>query len=314
MRDILIFWTKKGVDGFRCDVAEMVPVEFWEWVIPQVKAQHPDLIFIAEAYNSKVYEKYLTQGKFDYLYDKVGLYDGLKKLIKNDSNASVSDISKVWQYESATFGNQMLRFLENHDEERLASSVFAGDAKLALPAMVVSATLSGGPVMIYFGQEVGEPAGISEGYIGDDTQNARTTIFEYWGVPSHQKWMNNGKFDGALLSLSEKKLRNDYQKILKIASTNDALLNGKITEVSAVETMNNRMYGFYRYTANKRVLVMVNFDRKLKLEAEIKIPNFILGKIKPNAKDLLSNKMIPSINNSTLSIQLNPGDAQIIEF
>jgi glycosidase len=314
MRDILIFWTNKGVDGFRCDVAEMVPVEFWEWVIPQVKIHNTNLIFIAEAYNSKVYQKYLNQGKFDYLYDKVGLYDGLKKLIKNESNANVNDISTVWQFESANFGNQMLRFLENHDEERLASTAFAGDAKLGIPAMVVCATLSGGPVMIYSGQEVGEPAGISEGYIGDDTQNARTTIFEYWGLPNHQKWMNNGKFDGALLSPQEKQLRSDYQNILKVASTNDALLNGDIAAVTPTETMNNKMYGFFRFSAKQRILVIVNFDRKQELKAEIEIPKLILGEQKPNPKDLLNNKIIKSINNTTLSVQLHPGSAQIIEF
>ena len=34
MRDILLYWAQKGVDGFRCDMAEMVPFEFWGWVIP----------------------------------------------------------------------------------------------------------------------------------------------------------------------------------------------------------------------------------------------------------------------------------------
>jgi len=152
MRDILIYWTKKGVDGFRCDMAEMVPISFWNWVIPQVKKVNSDLIFLGEAYNPKVYKQYLEEGKFDYLYDKVGLYDGLKRLVKNESNADVKDIRYVWQVESAGFGKNMLRFLENHDEERIASAGFAGKAELALPAMVVSATLGSGPVMLYFGQ------------------------------------------------------------------------------------------------------------------------------------------------------------------
>ncbi len=150
MRDILIFWTHKKVDGFRCDMAEMVPVEFWNWVIPQVKQVNPQIIFIGEAYNPKEYKTYFTTGGFDFLYDKVGLYDGLKRLIKNEDNGNVSDITYVWSNESKGFSSNMLRFLENHDEERIASDGFAKDPWLAIPAMVVSATLSSGPVMIYF--------------------------------------------------------------------------------------------------------------------------------------------------------------------
>jgi hypothetical protein len=126
--------------------------------------------------------------------------------------------------------------------------------------------------------------------------------------------MNNGKFDGALLSPQEKQLRSDYQNILKVASTNDALLNGDIAAVTPTETMNNKMYGFFRFSAKQRILVIVNFDRKQELKAEIEIPKLILGEQKPNPKDLLNNKIIKSINNTTLSVQLHPGSAQIIEF
>jgi glycosidase len=51
MLDILLFWASKKIDGFRCDMAEMVPVEFWEWAIPQVKKKYPKILFIAEVYN-----------------------------------------------------------------------------------------------------------------------------------------------------------------------------------------------------------------------------------------------------------------------
>ena len=312
MRDILIFWTKKGVDGFRCDMAEMVPIAFWNWVIPQVKKVNPDLIFLGEAYNPQVYKQYLEDGKFDYLYDKVGLYDGLKKLIKNEPTADVKDIRQVWQVESAGFGKHMLRFLENHDEERIASAGFAGKAELALPAMVVSATLGAGPVMLYFGQEVGEPGKGAEGYGGDDN---RTTIFDYWGVPNHQKWMNNGAFDGKKLDESQRQLRAYYQQLLKVTTASDAVLNGEIYDVPQAGNMNNHMYAFIRYSGKQRLLVVANFDRTQTLEANIEIPDQIL-KVKNSVPvtELLTDKKLNIPAGTSIPVKLAPVSAQVIEF
>lgn len=312
MRDILIFWTNKGVDGFRCDMAEMVPIAFWNWVIPQVKKVNPDLIFLGEAYNPQVYKQYLEDGKFDYLYDKVGLYDGLKKLIKNEPTADVKDIRQVWQVESAGFGKHMLRFLENHDEERIASAGFAGKAELALPAMVVSATLGAGPVMLYFGQEVGETGKGAEGYGGDDN---RTTIFDYWGVPNHQKWMNNGAFDGKKLDESQRQLRAYYQQLLKVTTASDAVLNGEIYDVPQAGNMNNHMYAFIRYSGKQRLLVVANFDRTQTLEANIEIPDQIL-KVKNSVPvtELLIDKKLNIPAGTSIPVKLGPVSAQVIEF
>lgn len=308
MRDILVYWASKGVDGFRCDVAEMVPVEFWEWVIPEVKKSYPKLIFIGEAYNPAAYKSYLTKGNFDYLYDKVGLYDGLKKLIRNEQGANVKDISKVWQIESAGFGDRMLRFLENHDEERIASAGFAGKAEYAIPAMVVSATLSGGPVMLYFGQEVGEPAKGIEGFGGDDN---RTTIFDYWGVPEHQKWMNKGAFDGALLAPEQKRLREFYKKLMHIAGHSEALIKGDIVEIPLSD---DRMYAFVRYTENQRLLIVANFDRTRSMERTVEIPAALLKRKEIiRSTDLLANLEVAHTLQS-LTLKVLPGTAQIIEF
>ncbi len=312
MRDILIVWTHKGVDGFRCDMAEMVPIAFWNWVIPQVKKVNPDLIFIGEAYNPKVYKQYLDEGKFDYLYDKVGLYDGLKRLIRNEPNADVKDIRFIWQQESAGFGHHMLRFLENHDEERIASAAFAGKAELALPAMVVSATLGGGPVMLYFGQEVGEPGKGQEGFGGDDN---RTTIFDYWGVPNHQKWMNGGLFDGHKLNGAQQNLRNYYKQLLKVTSKSDAVLNGKIYEVPVTGNMNNRMYAFIRYSGKQRLLVVANFDRNQTLSANIEIPDQVLrAKSSVPVTELLTDKKLNIPAGTNIPVTLAPVSAQVIEF
>ena len=202
MREILVYWTNKGVDGFRCDMAEMVPVEFWSWVIPEIKKVNPSILFIAEIYTPSSYPPYLDTGKFDILYDKVQLYDTLKHIIQQ--RGSTHNIPAIWR-SLRGYNKNMLRFLENHDEQRIASADFAGKAENAIPAMLVSATLFTGPVMIYFGQEVGEPGQGAEGFGGED---GRTTIFDYWGVPQHQKWVNDGAFDGGQLNDSEKALRD----------------------------------------------------------------------------------------------------------
>ncbi|WP_316823382.1 alpha-amylase family glycosyl hydrolase [Pedobacter gandavensis] len=308
MKAILSYWAGKGVDGFRCDMAEMVPVAFWEWVIPELKKEYPELIFIGEAYNPAVYHTYLTKGHFDYLYDKVGLYDGLKKLIRNEPEANVQEVSKVWQVQTAGFGNHMLSFLENHDEERIASAGFAGDAIHGIPAMVVSATLSAGPVMLYFGQEVGEPGKGLEGFGKEDN---RTTIFDYWGVPEHQKWMNNGAFDAALLDSKQQELRHFYKDLMQISANSEAITKGEILEIPLNE---NRVYAFLRYTKGQRLLIVANFDRNKVLERNLEIPDSVLKneEIK-NAKDLLSKHKVENTSQS-LYLKILPGTAQIIEF
>ncbi|MEI6946952.1 alpha-amylase family glycosyl hydrolase [Paraflavisolibacter sp. H34] len=317
MRDILLFWAGKKVDGFRCDMAEMVPVEFWSWVIPQVKKATPHIIFIGEAYNSKEYPNYLTRGQFDFLYDKVGLYDGLKRLIRDEPAADVADITRVWKEESRGFSSRMLRFLENHDEERIASDGFAKDPWLAVPALVVSATLGSGPVMLYSGQEVGEPAGGKEGFGGDDN---RTTIFDYWGVPEHQKWMNGGRFDGGGLSPDQKKLRNVYATLLRAAATQPALRTGKFYELNGTGC-NNRQYAYLRYTAKHRVLVVVNFHRSQALDTKILLPQALkqelgLSHKRPlPARDLLGGRKSKTLNIDTgIPVHVPPAGACIISF
>lgn len=311
MRDILTFWTNKGVDGFRCDMAEMVPLAFWAWVIPEVKKVNPDLIFIGEAYDPAKYQSFLTTGKFDYLYDKVGLYDGLKRLIRSEDQADVNDIRKVWQAD-AGFNNHLLNFLENHDEERIASAGFAGKAELALPAMVVSATLSGGPVMTYFGQEVGEPGKGAEGFGGEDN---RTTIFDYWGVPEHQKWMNGGAYDGGRLSPEQKELRSYYARLLQLAGSSEAIAKGEFWEIPVGGNMNKRMYGFVRYTKTQRLLVLVNFDRHYRMESQVQIPESILqGRAVTGVQDKLSDHKIDAIKENTIPVWVLPMSAQILAF
>jgi len=315
MKDILVFWANKNVDGFRCDMAEMVPVEFWNWVIPQIKEVNPNIIFIAEIYNPKQYEKYISQGKFDYLYDKVGLYDGIKRLIRNEPKADVKDISHVVNVESKGFSPKMLRFLENHDEERIASKGFAGDPAYAKPGMVVSATLSGGPVMIYFGQEVAEPGKGIEGFSGDDN---RTTIFDYWGVPEHQRWMNNGAFDGGKLSAEQHQLRKFYGDLLRISKDTEAIARGEFAELPNQPQFNNRMYAYVRYTANERILVVANFNRSKTLKTHINLPKELIAEVMKGQieiQDLLKGESFSADPVSGgIPVNLGPSDALVYKF
>jgi glycosidase len=260
MKDILVFWANKKVDGFRCDMAEMVPVEFWEWVIPQVKTVNPQIIFIAEIYNPAEYKNYITTGKFDFLYDKVQLYDTLRLLISGQR--STMDIHNIYQSLSG-INNNMLHFLENHDEQRIASRFFAGDMWKGVPAMVISATLDRGPVMIYCGQEVGEPGAGAEGFQTDD---GRTTIFDYWGMPEHQKWMNNGKFNGDSLNLEQKQLRQFYTDLLNLAAKNPAITQGGYMDLTAFNisagNFDNKVHAFVRYAGEERLLIVTSFNTK----------------------------------------------------
>ncbi|MBA4853540.1 alpha amylase C-terminal domain-containing protein [Emticicia sp. BO119] len=300
MRDILLFWATKGVDGFRCDMAEMVPKEFWGWVIPEVKKINPHIIFIAEIYNPSAYWSYINEGKFDYLYDKVGLYDSLRRLMQGGGDAN--DITKVWQNESGNFANHMIRFLENHDEHRICSKFFVGDAFKAVPSMILSATLHSSPVMLFFGQELGVNPNTAEGFSGDD---GRTTIFDYWGVPEFQNWVNNYKYDGGKLTSEQKKIRKFYADLLKFVNTSDAVQNGQFFDLQYVNNHGQspnyndlKIFSYLRFTEKQKLLFICNFDLENSYSTDVSIPKgaWEMMKINPlekhTFKGVFGNKLI----------------------
>lgn len=276
MRDILLFWANKQVDGFRCDVAEMVPVEFWKWVIPQVKEVNDEILFIAEIYNPAQYHNYIENGNFDFLYDKSLLYDALRLLVEGQRNTK--DIVAI-QQQLQGINHNMLHFLENHDEQRLASDFFAGDMWKGVPAMVISALIDRGPVMIYCGQETGENGEGVEGFSGND---GRTTVFDYWGIPQHQKWMNGGKFDGELLDLEHKQLRMFYSDILNLAGKNPAFGEGDYFDLTAYNiqagNMTDKMHAFLRVSGDERFLIVNGFNKEDQM-ARIQIPKEMISNI-----------------------------------
>ena len=270
MRDILLFWASKNIDGFRCDMAEMVPVEFWGWVIPQIKAVYPQIIFIAEVYNPNEYRNYLFNGQFDYLYDKVGLYDTLRALTCGYDSAT--SIQYRWQSLEG-IQHRMLNFLENHDEQRIASDYFAGNGAKAIPAMIVSECMNTNPVMVYFGQELGESGMDCEGFSGKD---GRTTIFDYWSIDSIRRWRNKGKFDGNTLTIEEKRLQSFYTTLLNLCNTEKAISKGEFYDLTysnleGCAFNEHKQYTFIRKYENEVLLIVVNFDES-PVQVGINIP------------------------------------------
>lgn len=276
MTDVLLYWTKKGVDGFRCDMAEMVPVEFWAYAIPKVKALNPEVVFIAEIYNPQEYRNYIFKGGFDYLYDKVGLYDGIRHIMENKSGATTADITRVWQNESGDFANHMLRFLENHDETRLNSPGFAASNFWStIPGMVLTASMHDGPLMVYFGQEFGEKAQEIEGFNEADD---RTTMFDFYRVDTHQRWLNGGKFDGGKLTAAEKEIDTFYTSLIAWINSSEVIQQGKFFDLQYAQNASypkDKVYAYLRYTATGRNLIICNFD-SIKHDFTIEIPTLAL--------------------------------------
>jgi glycosidase len=259
MLDILTYWVEMGVDGFRCDMAEMVPVEFWGWVIPRIRRVNPEIVFIAEVYQPHRYWDYLQVGTFDYLYDKEGMYNTLRSVLEGKLPAS--DLTGCWQAVNAFSGN-MLFFLENHDEQRLASDFFVGDPKKAFPAMVVLALMRDNPIMVYAGQELGEKGMYEEGYSGKD---GRSTIFDYWSLPSLVAWKNNGAWDEAQLTEEQRLVRGFYKKLFAVCREHEALMEGVFFDLEYANLDNPSFYAYSTYAFLRKchcemLLVVANFS------------------------------------------------------
>ena len=299
MTDILLFWAEKGVDAFRCDMAEMVPTAFWSHAVAAVKKEHPDVLFIGEVYNPAQYRDYLAAG-FDYLYDKVGLYDTLRAIVCG--NASASCITSCWQA-TDDIKEHMLHFLENHDEQRIASAYFAGNSEKAKPALAAGALMSPGAYMVYAGQEIGEAGMDAEGFSGND---GRTTIFDYWNPASLQK-LTAPAFEKKLTP-EEAALYDYYQKILSLCNSRKAFEQGGFFDLQYANYGRDygyncdRQYSFLRHFGREVYLVAVNFD-PASVQVGIKIPShaFDVLKLREGMKSAVS-----VMTEETVTVELRP--------
>jgi glycosidase len=307
MLDILLFWSSKGVDGFRCDMAEMVPAEFWGWATNRVKSKYSNIIFIGEVYNPSEYRNYISNG-FDYLYDKVGMYDTMRAATCGQCNTSA--ITHAWQAND-DIRSHMLYFLENHDEQRVASTFFAGEGKKGIPAFVASVLMQQNPFMLYAGEEYGESGMDKEGFSGLD---GRTTIFDYWSIDTLCRATWN------TLNEDEKKLYELHQKVLRIANKEQSICNGAFFDLMYANNHLDKQYVFIRRYEGEMLLIAVNFDTR-DVCIGVNIPehafNFLnLEEVKVQATDLLTNKKktYELKKDSPIAIQLGASGAVVMKM
>ena len=319
-RDIALYWIDKGVDGFRYDMSEMVPVEFWSYMNASIKMKKPDAFLLAEIYNPTVYRDYIHKGKMDYLYDKVQLYDTIKHVIQG--HGSTDNIPPI-QKELEDIEHHMLHFLENHDEQRIASPDFAGSAEKGKPAMVVSATISSSPTLIYFAQELGEPGDEDAGF-GKPT---RTSIFDYIGVPHLQRWVNDKKFDGGRSTPEELALRDFYKRLLNVTISSKAL-TGDYLDLHAfnrysTEGYYDKVLSYARWQGEDRLIIIANFSPDTVQKFDLKLPADLIKtwnlrsgtyELTDQLYESYSTKLMVDDDSASMALQLDPLESFILKI
>lgn len=283
MLDILLYWAGKGVDGFRCDMVELVPHDFMKWVIEQVRKAYPSVIFIAEVYKKDLYGEYVRSVGFDYLYDKSGLYDTIRTVVEKnvDDNGmpvelwqSATGITRNWQF-LGDLQPYMLNFLENHDEQRFASEYFGKDGMNTFAPLYVSLLLNTAPFMVYFGEETGECGMDDEGFSG---LNGRTTIFDWWSVAALRRLrkliasgeyrsLDPARIEAAGLEKKEAELFCRFAETLRFASSDEAISKGTTYDLCYCNSSSdgfdkNRHFAFLRDFEDHTVLVAANFSQR----------------------------------------------------
>ena len=278
MYDIVNFWAEQGVDGFRCDMVELVPPAFFKWLISRIKKDRPDLLFVAEVYQKTLYSKYIREIGFDLLYDKSGIYDTLRAIVEKnakDSGVPVEDWQSAkritWNWQSlGDLQPYMLNFLENHDEQRFASDFFGCDARNSYAALYTALYLNNAPFMLYAGEEVGERGMDNEGFSGRD---GRTSIFDWWAPSSLTRLYKYIHGEKEALTSEEESMLDTYRKALKFAAEDNAVSKGTVYDLCycnyASDGFNpDRHFAFLRDFEDETLLIVCNFSKN---DADMKI-------------------------------------------
>ena len=278
MYDIVNFWAGQGVDGFRCDMVELVPQAFFKWLISRIKKDRPDLLFVAEVYQKTLYSKYIREIGFDLLYDKSGIYDTLRAIVEKnakDSGVPVEDWQSAkritWNWQSlGDLQPYMLNFLENHDEQRFASDFFGCDARNSYAALYTALYMNNAPFMLYAGEEVGERGMDNEGFSGRD---GRTSIFDWWAPSSLTRLYKYIHGEKKALTPEEETMLDTYRKALKFAAEDNAVSKGTFYDLCycnyASDGFNpDRHFAFLRDFEDETLLIVCNFSKN---DADMKI-------------------------------------------
>lgn len=316
MYDIVNFWAEQGIDGFRCDMVELVPPAFFKWLIEKTKKDRPNLLFVAEVYQKTLYSKYIRDIGFDLLYDKSGIYDTVRAIVEknvNDSGVPVEDWQSAkritWNWQSlGELQPYMLNFLENHDEQRFASDFFGGNVKNSYAALYASLFLNTAPFMLYAGEEVGERGMDNEGFSGTD---GRTSIFDWWAPSSLTRLYRYIHGETGALSHDEQETLEFYRKALRFASEDDAVCKGTFYDLcycnSSSDGFNpDRHFAFLRDYEDETLLIVCNFS-KVDADMKISIPEHAFNWMKMPETGELNH-------NSPISVHVNAMNGTIIKL
>jgi len=254
--DTLVYWTTMGVDGFRCDVAPLLPIEFWLEARKKVEQVHPGCLWLTESVHIGFIKYLRDRGfeacsdsemyqAFDICYD----YDIFDYLIQylNGERPIQDYLSMVKNQEGMYPKNYVkLRNLENHDQARVASYITRGEKLVNLTAALFFLK---GATMIYAGQEA--------------VDDNRPDLFESDKV----NWSNYNAYSLA-----------DMMKKLIALKKDDAFATG----VFQVHLSKEEMIHISYESADKKIVGMFNLsDRGFAVKSELPngtYQNYLTGK------------------------------------
>lgn len=316
MLDIVRFWAGMGVDGFRCDMVELVPADFFTWLIREIHKQYPEIVFIAEVYQKELYSKYIREVGFDLLYDKSGMYDTIRAIVQKNTDDSGVPVEAwqstrkiTWNWQSlGDLQPYMLNFLENHDEQRFASDFFGKDAGNVFAALYASLYFNRASFMIYSGQEVGERGMYQEGFSGKD---GRSTIFDWYTSDKVRKLWRYIHGDMKALDRKDVALLERYRSALTQATGNRAVISGSTYDLCYCNLSSDgfcvdRHFAFLRDCGDDTVLVACNFSN-VDAEMELSIPEHAFQWLELNETETLNH-------NKPIHLKVPAMDATVVKL